>query len=248
MKHRYLYRPPPKNHPAFLRACRMGAGAPPAADVADLRPFMMPVRDQGQEGCCSGFSTAALREALRSIALQTLAQTAFLSPAYLYARTRMVEGTFPDDAGATIIDEMNTLENYGVCPETLLPYSGQASEAPNPACDVAAVPFRCGPPQIVSTDPASLESVLAANQPVVFGMPVHPSFESTGSDGMVVAPGPGEECLGGHALIAVGYIRPSQRVIVRNSWSTSWGDKGYCYMPYSMIASWFESWTAPIEP
>ena len=34
---------------------------------------------------------------------------------------------------------------------------------------------------------------------------------------------------------AVGYSDPKGQVIVRNSWAASWGDKGYCYMPYQYL-------------
>jgi len=34
---------------------------------------------------------------------------------------------------------------------------------------------------------------------------------------------------------AVGFDDSRQWFIVRNSWGTSWGDAGYCYMPYNYI-------------
>ena len=44
-----------------------------------------------------------------------------------------------------------------------------------------------------------------------------------------------EAVLGGHAVLIVGYNDTTQRFIVRNSWGTGWGDKGYFYMPYQVI-------------
>ena len=221
----------------------------PTPDSVDLRPLFLPVRDQGQEGCCSGFSTAALREYVYA-ATHGLAAAQYLSPAYLYARTRMSEGTFPDDAGATEADEMSTLENYGVCPEVDLPYNQDPSEAPTPQDDVQAVPFRSGGSQAVDkADPTFLEAVLASNRAIVFGMPVYESFERTGPDGMVPVPNTArEQCLGGHALIAVGYDRPRGLLIFRNSWTDQWGDKGYAYLPYQIIPTFFEAWTIPLLP
>ena len=54
--------------------------------------------------------------------------------------------------------------------------------------------------------------------------------------------------LGGHALLAVGYmqIAGALYIIVRNSWSTAWGDNGYCYLPADQVASWLEAWTIPL--
>ena len=42
--------------------------------------------------------------------------------------------------------------------------------------------------------------------------------------------------LGGHAVMAVGYDDSAERVLVRNSWGTDWGIKGYFTMPYDYIS------------
>jgi C1A family cysteine protease len=48
-------------------------------------------------------------------------------------------------------------------------------------------------------------------------------------------PGPDEEVLGGHAVLAVGYDDSAECFIVRNSWGSGWGKKGYFTMPYSYL-------------
>ena len=48
-------------------------------------------------------------------------------------------------------------------------------------------------------------------------------------------PAPGEKVLGGHAVMAVGYIDSQQRFIVRNSWGPKWGMAGYFTMPYEYL-------------
>ena len=54
---------------------------------------------------------------------------------------------------------------------------------------------------------------------------------------MVPLPNRSEQLLGGHAVVCVGYDDKSQRFICRNSWGTSWGDKGYFYMPYNYLTN-----------
>ncbi len=249
--HRYHYRPPPANHP-LLKTARSLAVTPGTVlpSLVDQRPVCLPIRNQLQEGCCSGFATGALRESLHCLAAGALLGEP-LSPAYLYARTRMLEGTFPNDVGATLADEMTTLVNYGVCPESVLPYSGNAAEGPTPAADVAAVPFRIA--AAVRVGFGSMNSIDAvryalavAGTPVVFGMAISASFETTGSDGLVPLPGPAEvdKPLGGHAMLCVGYDDTKQRLIVRNSWGESFGDKGYFYIPYALVPTFYEAWTA----
>ena len=48
-------------------------------------------------------------------------------------------------------------------------------------------------------------------------------------------PGPGEQVMGGHAVLAVGYDDKQGRFIIRNSWSAQWGMQGYFTMPYDYL-------------
>ena len=48
-------------------------------------------------------------------------------------------------------------------------------------------------------------------------------------------PSPGEGIQGGHAVMAVGYDDTAKRFIIRNSWGTDWGLKGYFTMPYEYL-------------
>ena len=43
---------------------------------------------------------------------------------------------------------------------------------------------------------------------------------------------------GGHAVTAVGY-RTDGRIIIRNSWGTAWGDKGFGYASETYINAAF---------
>ena len=157
----------------------------------------------------------------------------------------MNEKTFPQDAGATVADELTSLCNWGVCQEADFPYTQNPSAPITPQMDTAAWPniAYCAA-HIDLTDPTGIQQVLAQGKPVVIGMPVYESFETTGSDGMVPLPNTAtEKLLGGHAVVIVGYT-DGQRWIVRNSWGTGWGDGGYCYLPFSLTPSFLEAWTA----
>jgi len=81
-----------------------------------------------------------------------------------------------------------------------------------------------------------LKTALADGYPVVLGIMVCESFESSQVEatGIVPLPKRGEQCLGGHAVLAVGFTDDAKRtgtgmVICRNSWGDNWGDKGYLY-------------------
>ena len=80
---------------------------------------------------------------------------------------------------------------------------------------------------------------MAGGYPFEFGFTVYESFESqeVAQTGVVPMPQQTEKVLGGHAVMAVGYDDAQQRIIVRNSWGTSWGQQGYFTMPYAYLTN-----------
>lgn len=243
---RYHYRPAHAGNPLKL-ASKVADGDTigEVKPAVDLTPLCTPVRNQGQEGACSGFATAALKEVDCAVwGGGTTPLGEYLSPAYLYARTRRLEGTWPADSGCSLADELSTLTNYGVCPETFLPYDpGQAGQWPTPDCDVAAVAYRCGDPiQVDFSVRDAVKAMLSANRAVAIGFEVPTSFETTGADGIVPDEQPGEAMLGGHAVLVVGYDATGW--LVRNSWGCNWARGGYCTMKYGYEALWMEAWVS----
>jgi hypothetical protein len=247
MSHRYHYRPPRADHPLLASAPFAHAAAPEVLPPSvDLRRLCLPVRDQGQEGACSGFSASAWREVSHAAAAGS-PLPGWLSPAYLYARTRIEEGTFPQDAGGSIADEFFILQNFGVCPDSVLLYTGDPTEGPTPVSDVAAVPFRLAPPLQVTIEEIAVKSALANSQAVSIGFTVYESFETPDASGVVPLPNTArEQMLGGHGVLVVGYDDAAQHWIVRNSWGAGWGDGGYVYMPYGYETLWNEAWTGVV--
>ena len=249
-RRRYNYHPPHPRHPLILATAGQPAlrvGELPAS--VDLRPWFQEPRNQGQEGCCSGFASSALREGLTAVAAGTqpdpLRPPSYLSPQFLYNLTRIRDGTFPLDTGASCAGELLTLQVNGVCPELDFPYFGRAADTIPVAAYADAPANRIALPQRLDTRaPLWIKQALAGNQPVIFGMPVTESFEETGMDGQV--PAPGGQVLGGHALLAVGYDDDEGHFIVRNSWSAAWGVAGYCFLPYYFVTTFFEAWTAAL--
>ena len=242
----YLYKPSPSDHQLLRSSATLAKTDAPLPDSVDLRSMARTVRDQKQEGCCTGFASAAFREILASIKEGTIIE-GDLSPAYLYANARKAEGTFPNDSGATIADELAGLIAKGVCPESYLPYYADPSEDPTPDCDTAAAAFRITAIQKVDfTDVTAIKAALAQKQPVVIAFEVFESFESPDGNGLVPMPGANEGTLGGHGVLVVGYNE--QGWIVRNSWGTGWGLSGYVIMPYGYEQeTWFEAYTASIQ-
>lgn len=104
----------------------------------------------------------------------------------------------------------------------------------------------------------AMKTVLADGFWVAIGIDVYESFEGDAAVKSGVIPMPNtatEQLLGGHALAVVGYLPTAKVVeyllgrylpvlenmdkdgyfIVRNSWGTSYGDQGYCYIPFAYL-------------
>ena len=78
------------------------------------------------------------------------------------------------------------------------------------------------------------------------GIALFDSFESqqVAETGMVPMPQSNEQCIGGHAVCVVGYDNSKQMFLVRNSWGSGWGDKGYFYIAYEYFKSYAsDCWT-----
>jgi C1A family cysteine protease len=58
-----------------------------------------------------------------------------------------------------------------------------------------------------------------------------------GETGIMSPPKPGEASDGGHEVLCLGYDLPKQLALIQNSWSDGWGQRGYFWMPFSVIAA-----------
>jgi C1A family cysteine protease len=217
--------------------------AAPAAVMAvlpskvDLRPTCPPVVDQGQLGSCTA---NAIANAHRFDQMKQGVTANFLpSRLFIYYNERAMEGTVKSDSGAQIRDGIKSIAKKGVCPETpTWPYViSQFAKKPPASAYKIALKHQAIAYQRVIQSSSQMKGCLAAGYPFVAGFTVYESFESqaVAKTGKVPMPASGEQVIGGHAVLAVGYDDSSQTFIMMNSWSTAWGDKGYFYMPYAYL-------------
>jgi C1A family cysteine protease len=227
----------PDNRDHTFAAAPLFLAALPTA--VDLRPQCpKEIYDQGQLGSCTGNAIAGAIEFLQM--KQKAADIFTPSRLFIYYNERVMEGTVNSDSGAQIRDGIKTVAKQGACHEKLWPY------------DIAK--FRAKPAKAAFTDGAKhtaiqyqrlaqtvteMKGCLAAGYPFVFGFTVYESFEGAdvAKTGVVPYPATGEKVLGGHAVLAVGYDDATRRFIVRNSWGSGWGMKGYFTIPYEYLTT-----------
>jgi Cysteine protease len=228
-------------------------------EKVDLREHCPPVFDQGRLGSCTANAGVAAFMMLKSTDTEH-------SRLYQYYMERYIEGTTGEDAGAYMRDIGKSLRRYGVCTEPLWPYiEKKYTEDPPDSADNEAGNYKISAYRSV-TGVSGIKYQLAAGTPVMIGIEVYPSFETVTSDGVVPMPGKKETCLGGHAVLAVGYDDNYKTaksgclfslfsaffgtssgntgyLIVRNSWGADWGDGGYFYLPYSYLEKYgYDYW------
>ena len=152
-----------------------------------------------------------------------------------------MEGTVKSDAGAQLRDGVKTINKYGACSEVTWPYNiSKFTVKPSKAAyDEALSNVALQYESLDGTSITNLKKALVSGFPFVFGFTVYESFESqaVATSGVVPMPSKNESCLGGHAVLCVGYDDSKNCVLVRNSWGVGWGLQGYFWMPYAYITN-----------
>lgn len=196
-------------------------------EVWDLRSQMRPIRDQGQQGTCSAQTAAAFKE------WQEYSDIGFkehMSPQFVYnlRENQGSEGMHPRDT-------MEILYKIGIVPENVYPYNN-FKPITDELKNIAAKFKIQGYAQINTIE--SLQKALFANGPCYIAFPVYNPNKMQ----FWLPDYTGQQMMGGHAVCVSGFLKDS--FIIRNSWSTQWGDSGYTYLPYSQWGCQWECWTA----
>lgn len=217
----------------------------------DLRRWCPPIEHQGALGSCTANAGVGLVEYYERRAFGKHIDASRL---FLYKVTRNLLH-WTGDTGAFLRTTMAAMVLFGVPPEEYWDYIIiDFDKEPSSFCyafaqDYQAIQyFRLDPP----STPKDLllkriKSLLVAGLPSMFGFTVFDSIKKTGDDGKIPFPCSNERILGGHAIVAVGFddkikikndnceVETTGALLIRNSWGTGWGDKGYGWLPYEYV-------------
>jgi C1A family cysteine protease len=204
--------------------------APSSYNVTGLPPII----DQGDLGTCvtNAFSYCVSKQTNKAINLSRL---------FLYAICRCLDDTpLNQDDGTTVRTACQSIKGYGVCKESVYPYiTSKYTDLPPLNVFNSSKKFQKFTYTFVNQDLASFKNCLYNNNtPIVFGFMVYSSFmtQTVANTGIVPNPNTAKETLeGGHCMCIVGYNDTTQQFKCANSWGTSWGEGGYCYLPYAYV-------------
>ena len=208
----------------------------PVPERVDLRDRCTPVEDQGQIGSCTANAVVG---AMEYHFMVSQGWSPDLSRLFVYYNSRRLRGTVMQDTGATIPEAMASLLAYGSCKEELWPYNPMlfAMQPPPNAYDSAREHSAMQYARVDKVN-GSIHA-LAEGIPVVFGTMI-PSrcYEEAAKTGVMPQATDAERRGrpgGGHAMLMVGYDKPRRMFLVRNSWGRSWGEDGYCWIPFDLM-------------
>lgn len=187
------------------------------------------VYDQGQIGSCTA---NAFCGAYRMLMSGFIPSRLFF---YYYERLLETHGKITD-SGGDVVDGESYVQKYGICSETTWPYNvAKVNKKPPSRCSQEAVSHKIASHGVIEY--SDINSALVQGNPVLLAIQVYESFENP-TDGVIPIPDTStEKLLGGHELVIVGYDDDKSLYTVLNSWGSSWGDGGFCYIPYDYINS-----------
>lgn len=205
----------------------------------DLRSKFGDIRDQGSQGSCASFAVASVIEAMN--------KGKRYSPAFLYWNARNLKNATGKDCGASIYSVIKTASECGICKEQKMPYNAAVfNVAPGKDAETDALDCKIIESRSVKTELSHMKSALCEGFPVIVAVTLFNSFSDTRS-GFVPLPTTDELAKkriygkhGLHAMVVCGFSDNEKVFIVRNSWGTNFGDKGYCYIPYSYAEKYFK--------
>ena len=207
---------------------------PEAVSLPDkflLRDKMTSIQKQIY-GTCTANMSDGLKEFWDS---QEYGKEIKLSQRFIYYNTKKISGLWHDQ-GDYLRNALKSVCDYGACLETSFPdtpdgnWDTYIQKEPLPEGYKEAEQYKGKTYWRIGNTLDNFRQAIYQNQcPVGFGMVWYDSYRGISSDGKL--PLPSGDKLGGHALIAIGW--EDDKLWIRNSWGTDWGDKGYFYIPFN---------------
>jgi hypothetical protein len=238
---RYNAAPMPRDHRDFS-VSRLTIASTSATEVM-LDDDLGPVRDQGDEGSCTGNAAAGDNDFQLRVYDPRFKDNPKTAPVtsvqFIYRMSRVMDGTQDSDSGSDGRTTCKVLQKYGACTDASWPYvAGDIYRDPTPEQFAEALKYKSGAYHFAYTVD-DIKSVLASKYCLRLGFAVYDSFENTTGTSGVYTPNISKESLEGyHENLIKGFSdsKYGGAFSVRNSWGASWGLKGDFWLPYTVAA------------
>jgi len=209
----------------------MAAPIPPSKD---LRESWWKIGNQAVTGSCVGWAVADSVLRWHFVKAGRLAPADRCSVRYIWMASKETDDfvsrptTFIERDGTSIKTALDIARKFGVVPESILPFDpGILYQGEENTFYAIAAQRRIASYINLDTNLAKWREWIALKGPIVTRIDVDVTWDdATQTKGKLDRYKP-NTARGGHAIALVGYT--PDRFIVRNSWGTSWGDRGFAY-------------------
>jgi C1A family cysteine protease len=224
----------------------------PVAELPEtfsLREKMSPVKSQGTRGTCVGFGTTAITEFFNREEYKNPVLN--LSEEFTFKKCKDIDKVDYnyEGYGSYTRSGAKVLKNFGTCLEKTVPYIDNVAEdywkteilpekSLTEALDYRVKDYVSVPATII----AIKQALITTNAPLTAGFTLYNSYrEAKTNGGVIPMKADGEAVVGGHCMAIVGWTKT--HFILKNSWGSGWGDKGYVYWNYGMTNDIHSIWS-----
>ena len=216
---------------------------PPAVD---LRQPWWNIGNQRMSGSCVGWAFADSLLRYHFVKAGKIRKHEHISVRYIWMAAKEMDKvclyptTFIDDAGTSAKAALKIVTKYGALKTSVLPFDGRLVRLKESNfLEVAGRLKVRAYFNLCKTQSGKLDRFkewLAFHGPILTRLKCDPSWNTVGKDGQLRTYD-SKSAHGGHAVSIVGYT--PHHFIIRNSWGTRWGDKGFAYASYQYTTDAF---------
>jgi hypothetical protein len=210
------------------------AAAPAIPATKDLRATWWTINDQEATGSCVGWATADGLLRWHFVNAGRIKRNELLAPRFIWMASKETDQyitqptTFIETEGTSLKSALDVARKFGAVRDSVLPFkSGALYPGDTKSFYALASQLKILSYFNVGMNPSNWKTWLATKGPILTRLDVDKTWDDSTDNGGNMDEYQPNTTRGGHALAIVGYKR--DRFIVRNSWGTGWGDKGFGY-------------------
>ena len=200
-------------------------------ESVDLRKYVREVKMQGRWNSCLSHAICSAVELQLNIQKRQTFMPLSEKFNYYYGRqmcgfsTNKNVGMYPRQA-------IKAAFKYGLAPEITCSYTVNMSQEPTQLAKIFAHPYKQRLKEYRRIyNKQGIKESLNNKIPVMFIVEIYNYWSNILKDGLIRKPTINDKSGGNHAVTCVGYNEKGY--IILNSWNTTFGDCGYCYLPYN---------------
>jgi len=223
----------------------LGLPIPPIPTSKDLRePSWWKIGNQKLTGSCVGWATADSVLRWHFVKEGKIGQKEPLSPRFIWMASKETDEfmtrptTFIETDGTSLKAALDIARKFGAVLDGTLPFSsGTLYQGYANTFYAIAARLKIASYFNLGRDLAKWRLWLALKGPILTRLNVDATWDNAASTNGNLDSYQPDTGRGGHAVALVGYT--PTRFIVRNSWGTTWGDKGFGYASHAYATDAF---------